>query len=156
MEINGLCDLGYKGDKFTWCNEHLGDHFTKERLDRFVAKNSWTEVFQEVWVEVLPARSSDHKPLVLNKHTIHTRCEDRRKLFIFGACWIKDKDCEEVVSKEWVNVSGSSDLMEKIQSSLRECGAALTGWSRQNSKDNEGELRSKTNRLKELEEEEKG
>lgn len=95
VEINGLCDLGYRGDKFTWRNEHSGDTVTKERLDRFVAKNSWRDVFQEVWVEVLPARCLDHKPLVLNMQTIHTRYEDRRKLFLFEACWINDKNCEE-------------------------------------------------------------
>lgn len=45
IEINDLCDLGYIGDKFTWCNEHSGDSFTKERLDRFVANNSLKDVF---------------------------------------------------------------------------------------------------------------
>lgn len=46
--------------------------------------------------------------------------------------------------------------MRKIQSSLRECGATLTGWSKQKPRDSEGELRRKTDRLKEQQEEGEG
>ncbi|XP_042966793.1 uncharacterized protein LOC122300311 [Carya illinoinensis] len=73
LEVNDLCDLGYKGDKFTWSNRHIDDTFTKERLDRCVANSSWREIFNHVWVETLPARSSDHKPLVVGLSTIQLR-----------------------------------------------------------------------------------
>lgn len=46
----GLCDLGFKGSWFTWNNG--GDHagFTKERLDRVLAKKEWCVIHSDVVV----------------------------------------------------------------------------------------------------------
>lgn len=83
---NELWDLGYRGGKFMWCNGHIGGTFTIERLDRCVINNSWREVFKEVWVEVLPARCSNHKSLVLNMFKTQMRRKGSRKLFRFEVC----------------------------------------------------------------------
>ncbi|XP_035545024.1 uncharacterized protein LOC118348144 [Juglans regia] len=34
VDYFGLSDLGFEGNKYTWCNKREGPHFTKERLDR--------------------------------------------------------------------------------------------------------------------------
>lgn len=34
-------DLGYKGIKFTWDNDHMGNSFLREKLDRAVGSQSW-------------------------------------------------------------------------------------------------------------------
>lgn len=46
-------------------NRHGDATFTKERLDRVVANQAWAEMCTNMKVEVLAARSSDHKPLIL-------------------------------------------------------------------------------------------
>lgn len=66
LEANGLFDLGYKGSKFTWCNQHAGPSFTKERLDKGVANDMWISKFKMHEVEGLVARTSDHSPLLLH------------------------------------------------------------------------------------------
>jgi endonuclease/exonuclease/phosphatase (EEP) superfamily protein YafD len=60
-----LHDLGYKGARFTWTNCRQGGGFTKERLDRALANAEWRTLYQEVTVHILAARSSDHKPLLV-------------------------------------------------------------------------------------------
>lgn len=43
MICNRLYDLGWIGQNFTWCNQHEGDTFSKERLDRALANQEWFE-----------------------------------------------------------------------------------------------------------------
>jgi hypothetical protein len=71
LEECSLGDPGYKGSKFTWCNDREGAACIKERLDQALATEGWCEHFSDVKVEVLAARSSDHKPLwvrLVQKH----------------------------------------------------------------------------------------
>lgn len=39
LEVNGLLDLGWKKQKFTWSNRHADESFTKERFDRTVTND---------------------------------------------------------------------------------------------------------------------
>ena len=43
----GLFDLGFVGQRFTWCNGRAGEQRTKLRLDRMVASESWIQRFSE-------------------------------------------------------------------------------------------------------------
>jgi hypothetical protein len=58
-----LSDMGFCGPKFMWSNRRGDYMFTKERLDRGVANNSFASRFPQPSVEILLARSSDHAPL---------------------------------------------------------------------------------------------
>jgi hypothetical protein len=62
LEDCHLCDLGFKGLKYTWNNRRHDGEFTKERLDRAVASTEWRMMFDAVVVEVLANRSLDHHP----------------------------------------------------------------------------------------------
>lgn len=64
LEVCEFADLGYKGDPFTWSNKHDTVTFTKERLDRAVANQNWVGIYDNVEIENLVGRSSDHKPLI--------------------------------------------------------------------------------------------
>lgn len=63
LEACGLCDLGFIGPRFTWCNRRTGDSFTKERLDRAVADRAWCSRFHSAAVHILASCTSDHHPL---------------------------------------------------------------------------------------------
>lgn len=49
LEVNGLYDLGWRGQKFTWANWHEDENFTKERLDRVIANIQWFEKVLILW-----------------------------------------------------------------------------------------------------------
>ncbi|KAK9930659.1 hypothetical protein M0R45_027689 [Rubus argutus] len=55
-----LVDLGFVGTRFTWSYRH-----TKIRLDRALATNSWSDIFPQSRVHVLPSSISNHSPLLL-------------------------------------------------------------------------------------------
>ncbi|KAL4625871.1 hypothetical protein ACB092_05G056600 [Castanea dentata] len=46
----GLFDLGFVGQRYTWCNGRAGERQTKLRLDRVVASESWIDNFLEASV----------------------------------------------------------------------------------------------------------
>ena len=45
-----LRDLGFAGQRFTWCNGRIGAQRTLVRLDRMVANSRWIELFQQAKV----------------------------------------------------------------------------------------------------------
>lgn len=45
LETNGVIDLGWKEQKFTWSNRHSDKIFTMECLDRVVANRKWIYEF---------------------------------------------------------------------------------------------------------------
>jgi hypothetical protein len=65
LEECQLSELGFKGSKFTWCNNRTNHNFTKERLDKVVANSGWYEKFRVVEVIVLAVRSFGHCPLLV-------------------------------------------------------------------------------------------
>lgn len=65
LQDNSLSDMGWKGVKYTLSNKHFDETFTKERLDTFVAKLAWIDLFKNRLVEVLTARKSNHLPILL-------------------------------------------------------------------------------------------
>lgn len=56
IESNGLVDLGWKVQQFTWSNGHSNDSFTKERLNRALANKDWLSLFGGEVVETPTSR----------------------------------------------------------------------------------------------------
>ena len=61
----GLTDLGFVGQRFTWCNEWLGYQRMLIRLDSMVANDEWRELFPEAKVHHVSMSASNHCLLVL-------------------------------------------------------------------------------------------
>ena len=89
LEDCHLCDLGFKGPKFTWNNGREGDAFTKERLDRAVANPEWRMKFVDVEIVVLAMRSSNHHPLLILMHEEQFIARHRSRPFRMETSWAK-------------------------------------------------------------------
>jgi hypothetical protein len=61
-----MIDLGFSGNPFTLSNHRQDSSLIKERLDRGLANGKWIHYFPFYYVVHLPARSSNHNPLLLN------------------------------------------------------------------------------------------
>jgi hypothetical protein len=92
-----LGDLGFQGSKFTWTNGRKDSGFMKEQLDHAVANGGWCSSFRDVGVRVLPGRSSDHKPLLLQFLHSTEPCLTSKRSFKFEAKWTLDEDYQMVV-----------------------------------------------------------
>lgn len=66
LESNGLFNLGWKGQKYTWTNRHKDDTFNKLRLDRAVSSIDWIEKFGYQNTKVLSSARSDHQPIFVS------------------------------------------------------------------------------------------
>jgi hypothetical protein len=77
LEDCQLCDLGFKGPKYTWNNQREGAAFTKERLDKATPNIECRAMFFVIYVTVLTKRSSDHHPIFV--------CHNEKK----GMVWRK-------------------------------------------------------------------
>ena len=74
----GLIDLEFMGNSFTWTNGRDGSQNIMERLDRGVANGPWRLLFPQALVKHLQQYASDHASIVLNtergSETISFRC----------------------------------------------------------------------------------
>ncbi|KAK2665103.1 hypothetical protein Ddye_003677 [Dipteronia dyeriana] len=61
-----LEDLGFVGDKYTWCNKRNGDELMMERLDRSFGNKEWEHLFPSYNVRHLDYWNSYHRLVVLN------------------------------------------------------------------------------------------
>ncbi|KAL4620053.1 hypothetical protein ACB092_06G126100 [Castanea dentata] len=81
-----LTSLGFVGQRYTWCNGHLGEQRTLIRLDRMVANEEWRGLFPEAKVYHVAMFASDHCLLVLClQRKVFSRLTKRR--FLFEAMW---------------------------------------------------------------------
>ena len=92
----GLFDLGFVGQRFTWCNKRFGEQRTLLRLDRIMANSSWSELYPEARVYHRSMSSSDHCLLYLSLKNILPR-KPVKKRFQFEAMWVREEGCKEVV-----------------------------------------------------------
>lgn len=90
MDDCGLQDLDYVGDMFTWSNCQMASDQINERLDRFIANESFCQLFPQWSVNHLNWARSDHRPIMLHvspelgndSHRIH-----RPRIFQFEEAW---------------------------------------------------------------------
>ena len=62
----GFQDLGYCGNKFTWCNGHGEGHTVWERLNRVVGTAKWLSMFLATKVVHLEGGTSNHKSIMIH------------------------------------------------------------------------------------------
>ena len=98
IEKNGLIDINFSGNPYTWSNGREGLANIKERLDRAFANERWRLIFPRAAVLNLPYSSSDHSPIVL-----FTKGEQRsiKRPFKFEEVWTRDESSWFVVEKTW-------------------------------------------------------
>ncbi|XP_042987458.1 uncharacterized protein LOC122315551 [Carya illinoinensis] len=150
LEDGGLFDLGWRDDNYTWSNNHGDDTLTKERLDRAVANLRWKEMFKEAWVEVLVARCSDHRSLLLSMNQEPAKVWRGKRLFRYEAKWSLMDDCEEVIKRAWQVRATKRASGRGLQSLLENSKGALMQWSKRIEHDRRRDLKEKTELLKKL------
>lgn len=127
LNMCSLCDLGWNGNIFTWCNRRFKKGLIKERLDRYVASYDWSIRFPGSKVTNIDAIGSDHVPIMLEVFGLENQYGKFRKKwgyrFRFEEMWAEYEECEQVVKSCW---DGSGDLVEKSEN----CKQKLGAWSK--------------------------
>ena len=96
MSFCDLTDLGFVGQRFTWCNERLEEQRTLVRLDRIVANEEWRRIFPEAMVHHVSMIASNHCLLMMSMKKRNLN-KPRKKRFFFEKMWTHDERCKEIV-----------------------------------------------------------
>ena len=127
IEKNGLIDINFSSNPYTWSNGREGLANIKERLDRAFANDRWRLIFPRAVVLNLPSSSSDHYPIVL-----FTEGEQRsvKRPFKFEEVWTRDESSWFVVEKAW-NVIFQGSPLFKVCQKLKEAKKEFKIWNRE-------------------------
>jgi hypothetical protein len=150
LETCNLHDLGYRGAKYTWTNCRYGGGFIKERIDRVVANTEWSAIYREVVVDVLAARSSDHKPILVNFGLGERFQPMKHRRFKFEAKWHLDDEYCSILNEAWGEEIAEESAMQIVKRKLENCKVPLSRWSGRKYGDPEKAIKEKTKWLQEL------
>ncbi|XP_073010965.1 uncharacterized protein [Typha latifolia] len=115
VENIGLCDLGYMGLPFTWCNNQAGANRIWVHLNRMLANSHWVGDHPHCTVFHLDSSASDHAPLLL---MVQITPEKVARPFRFEMYWLEYESCGRVVERIWRQVGRTNpmhDFMHKVQ-----------------------------------------
>ena len=122
----GFQDLGFSGNKFTWCNGQGEGHTVWERLDRAVSTVDWLTMFSATKVVHLESGTSDHKPIMIYLASIPKRIN---KPWRFEQMWMRDEGCREAIGDAWsFDCQGSP--MKRVEGKVDRCRRNLKWWSK--------------------------
>jgi hypothetical protein len=156
LEECQLCDLGFKGPKYTWINGRDGDDFIKERLDRAVANVNWRMMFEDMEVQVMARRSSDHHPILLNLVNNKKLAKGKKRLFRMEASWSKQAEFAEVIKNSWTARCQRGDPWITVQEKMKRCQKTIQVWVKKVVHATEESIREKSRALEMIQTEERG
>jgi hypothetical protein len=156
LEDCHFSDLGYTGSKFTWTNCRQDESFIKERLDKAVANMSWIQLYKKVKVNILAARTSDHKPLLLSFTNTEEKARQVQRGTKFEAKWLADEESREVITSTWNDCLGGGSSIQMVQQKLEMCKSALRRWNGKKYGCAEKAIKEKSKKLEILQENERG
>ncbi|WMV46970.1 hypothetical protein MTR67_040355 [Solanum verrucosum] len=108
IEACGLTDLGFHGQKFTWCNHKDGEARIWKRLDRAIVNDKWIEVMPMSNITHLPSTGSDHCPLLPESVDINTNTS---KYFKFLYFWVDNPKFLDIVKACWERPDEGEDKL---------------------------------------------
>lgn len=102
---NDLLDIPFKGVNFTWTNNRQGSDLILERIDRGICSTKWKDEFPNATITNLPIILSDHSPILLQTHHIHTK---RARSYKLESWCLQKEDINNMMDRVWnMKIQGS-------------------------------------------------
>ena len=73
IEHNGLIDIGFEGNPWTWSNHWSHEGEIKQRLDRALVSHDWSQIFDRTIVKHIEILGSDHSMLLIDSNPIQVK-----------------------------------------------------------------------------------
>lgn len=94
-----LVDLGFRRQKFTWCNKRFDGQLVFQRLDIFVGNSKWIQTFPESIVLHLPRIKSNHNPILfISKLSTQSFAP---KPFCCERIWLNQPEFHSITKEVW-------------------------------------------------------
>ena len=120
--VNGLLDFGFSGVPFTW-EQSTG---TKQRLDRVLFNNSWSDSFTQTTISHGMLQHSDHRPLLLK---FLNSFEKPKSSFKFLNMWTLHPDFLKEIEANW-NMPARTSGLRKLKEKLFRLKQFLQFWNK--------------------------
>ncbi|XP_017635643.1 uncharacterized protein LOC108477634 [Gossypium arboreum] len=143
----GLNNLRFIGKWFTWERGRFLSINIRERLDWGVATLNWVNFCPSYQLEHLTHSFSDHYPILLDTFGKLKMSCINEKPFRFEAKWCLEDSFEEVIRRNW------NDISRSVPEKLGRLGQQLQRWSGSKERDkkkNQALLEERLNCLYEL------
>lgn len=124
-----LYDLGVRGYFYTWYRK-FGGGYIEERLDRFVATGSWSNLFPNAVAHNITASVSDHSPITLTLNSQARRNRAQGKMFKFELMWTRHEGCREIIENSWDSPMSIAESENSCNVRRARCREALQLWNR--------------------------
>jgi hypothetical protein len=122
---NGLVDLGYSRNPFTWNNKHQGRYNIKEHLDRGLSNHLLVLLFPNSHLSHLPASESDYNPLLLSTSSNFPKLP---KNFKFEAFWTRDISSHAIIADAW-NTPFNGSIAFALSRKTKASKSSLKSWN---------------------------
>ncbi|KAJ9678294.1 hypothetical protein PVL29_020454 [Vitis rotundifolia] len=119
-----LLDPPLRNAPFTWSN--MQENLVCKRLDRFLHSNEWEQSFPQSLQEVLPRRTSDHWPIVLETNPFKWGPTP----FRFENMWLQHHNFKECFKSWWRGFQGTGWEGHKFMRKLQFVKANLKEWNK--------------------------
>lgn len=99
-----LQDMGFIGEKFTWQRGQI-----RERLDRGVCNQRWSQMFPNAGLFNLEFSRSDHRPLLIDTEHHNSDSTGAPARIFFEARWLKEPEFGDKVQQAWADAAARTD-----------------------------------------------
>jgi hypothetical protein len=129
----GLIDLGYSGPSFTWTNRQANDTLVRVRLDRAVANEAFSSLFDDVNVENIITTTTDHFAILIRLQSFgqNSRQIPVQSGFRFEAAWLRAPDYREMLENAWRSSCDGAATLQSTWDSLHAVASSLQKWNRE-------------------------
>ncbi|XP_020675415.1 uncharacterized protein LOC110094508 [Dendrobium catenatum] len=107
LNMSDLHDVGFVGQRFTWCNNKSGGDRILERLDRCLLNSIAINRVNVAVVRHLSRVASDHCPIVLK---IFDNSYKKNGMLKFEDLWISYKASSLIIARVWRKPFQGSDM----------------------------------------------
>ncbi|KAL0411165.1 UNVERIFIED_CONTAM: hypothetical protein Slati_3706200 [Sesamum latifolium] len=122
-----IIDLGFKGERFTWCNMREAPNTVKVRLDRECATPTWSALYPNAQVHVGLPWGSDHSPLIIHLQGSENIVPKIKKFFRFEAMWVGAAGYEDTIRTYW-NSHEAQTTGDRMLECIHNTGVGLLNW----------------------------
>ncbi|KAM0872963.1 hypothetical protein ACQ4PT_038412 [Festuca glaucescens] len=132
LDACNLVDLGYSGPKFTWTNRQDAQCNIRVRLDRAVANEGFSSMFEGCSVENIITTTSDHYAILISliPCSPHLSTMPVQQGFKYEAMWRRAEDYVGVVEAAWNPDRAGPNAMQATWDNLNQMAGSLKDWSR--------------------------
>ncbi|XP_060965592.1 uncharacterized protein LOC115720043 [Cannabis sativa] len=111
LDLCGLQELNFEGERFTWHNKNTRGVNVKERLDYGFVNSAWIDNFSSPVLSHLDFFQFDHRALKATiSLTLYNPPPKFKSRFRFEKLWLQEDACSSIIAANWIQTGSEPAL----------------------------------------------